>query len=63
MSALCALAATLFCATSLRAAATNWPLFGFDPARSSFNSSERTLTVGNVHRLHERWQISLGAVA
>ena len=50
-------------ATAARAAATNWPLFGFDPARSGFNSAERAITVGNVHRLHERWQISLGAVA
>jgi outer membrane protein assembly factor BamB len=38
-------------------------VFGYDPARSGFNSAERTLTVGNVHRLRERWQISLGAVA
>jgi outer membrane protein assembly factor BamB len=45
------------------APAANWPVFGFDPSRSGFNSSERALTVGNVHRLHERWQISLGAVA
>ncbi len=45
------------------ASAANWPLFGFDPARSGFNSAEHTITVGNVHRLHERWQISLGAVA
>ncbi len=50
-------------AAAARASATNWPLFGYDPARSSFNSAERTITVGNVHRLHERWQISLGAVA
>jgi len=50
-------------AAAARASAANWPLFGFDPARSGFNSAERTITVGNVHRLHERWQISLGAVA
>jgi outer membrane protein assembly factor BamB len=43
--------------------ATNWPLFGFDTARSGFNSDERTLTVGNVHRLHKQWQVSLGTVA
>jgi outer membrane protein assembly factor BamB len=47
----------------LPAAATDWPLFGYDPARSGFNAAERTLTVANVHRLRERWQISLGAVA
>jgi outer membrane protein assembly factor BamB len=58
-----ALAFGLASAATLRAAATNWPVFGYDPARSGFNSSERMLTVGNVHRLHERWQISLGSVA
>jgi outer membrane protein assembly factor BamB len=55
--------AGLSSATILPAAAVNWPLFGFDPARSSFNSAERAITVGNVHNLRERWQISLGAVA
>jgi outer membrane protein assembly factor BamB len=50
-------------AAALQAHATNWPVFGFDPARSGFNSAERTLTVANVHKLHERWQLSLGAVA
>ena len=50
-------------ATALRAAATEWPVFGYDPARSGFNSAERTLTVANVHRLRVRWQISLGAIA
>ena len=62
LSALAAIAA-LSSATSLPAAAENWPVFGYDPARSSFNSAEHMLTVANVHRLHERWQISLGAVA
>ncbi|MBV8068162.1 MAG: PQQ-binding-like beta-propeller repeat protein [Candidatus Eremiobacteraeota bacterium] len=57
------LASGLIFATLLPARAVDWPLFGFDPARSSFNSAERTLTVANVHRLRERWQISLGAVA
>jgi outer membrane protein assembly factor BamB len=55
--------AGLSSATILPAASANWPLFGYDSSRSSFNSAERTLTVGNVHRLRERWQISLGAVA
>jgi outer membrane protein assembly factor BamB len=45
------------------ASAATWPVFGYDPSRSGFNSSERTLTVANVHRLHARWQISLGGVA
>ncbi|HEY6326039.1 MAG TPA: PQQ-binding-like beta-propeller repeat protein [Candidatus Cybelea sp.] len=52
-----------FAAAASRAAATNWPLFGFDPSRSGFNSAERSITVGNVHRLHERWQAALGDVA
>ena len=43
--------------------AADWPVFGFDPARSGFNSAEKTLTVANVHNLRERWQISLGHVA
>lgn len=53
----------LLVAVSHPAFATNWPLFGFDTARSGFNSDERTLTVNNVHRLRKRWQVSLGAVA
>jgi outer membrane protein assembly factor BamB len=52
----------LFCITS-PARAVDWPVFGFDPARSSFNTAETTLTMGNVHRLREHWQISLGATA
>ncbi|MFY9720302.1 MAG: PQQ-binding-like beta-propeller repeat protein [Candidatus Cybelea sp.] len=55
--------AGLLPATLAPAAATDWPVFGFDPARSSFNSAERRITVGNVHRLHVRWQIALGNVA
>jgi len=58
---LLSLAFTSVCA--LQASAANWPVFGYDPARRGFNPAERTLTVGNVHRLHARWQISLGAVA
>jgi outer membrane protein assembly factor BamB len=58
-----AVVAGLLVATLHPAFATNWPLFGFDAARSGFNSDERTLTIGNVHRLHKRWQVSLGAVA
>jgi outer membrane protein assembly factor BamB len=58
-----AVVAGLTFAMLLPARAVDWPLFGYDPARSSFNSSERTLTVGNVHRLRARWQIALGSVA
>jgi outer membrane protein assembly factor BamB len=55
--------AGLLSAMLLPASATNWPLFGFDSARSGFNSAEHTLTVRNVHRLRERWQTPLGDVA
>src|SRR5580704_5259180 len=55
--------AGLLSATLLPAGATSWPVFGFDPARSGFNTAETTLTVGNVRHLRERWQIALGADA
>ena len=55
--------ATLLTSSLRPAAATDWPVFGFDPARSSFNSAEHTLTRANVHRLHARWQTALGDVA
>ena len=58
-----AVVAALIGATPLSSRAVDWPVFGFDPARSSFNTAETTLKVGNVHRLRERWQISLGGVA
>ncbi|MBV9232763.1 MAG: PQQ-binding-like beta-propeller repeat protein, partial [Candidatus Eremiobacteraeota bacterium] len=53
----------LAAASALPVSAANWPVFGYDPGRSGFNSTERTLSVGNVHRLHARWQIALGAIA
>jgi PQQ-like domain len=58
-----AVLAGLTSATIIPARADNWPVFGYDPSRSGFNSAERTLTVGNVHRLREKWQITLPAVA
>ncbi|HEV3090597.1 MAG TPA: PQQ-binding-like beta-propeller repeat protein [Candidatus Cybelea sp.] len=45
------------------AGGVDWPVWGFDPARSSFNPAERTLTAANVHNLRERWQTRLGDVA
>jgi outer membrane protein assembly factor BamB len=36
--------------------AIDWPVWGFDPARSDFNSFEHTLTVANVHELRMRWK-------
>ncbi len=55
-----AVASGILASMSVAARAADWPVFGFDPARSSFNSAERSLTVRNVHRLRERWQIPLG---
>ncbi len=55
--------AALIVATLLPARAVDWPVFGFDPARTNFNSSETTLTTGNVHSLRMQWQTSLGGVA
>jgi hypothetical protein len=49
-------------AARLPAAATDWPLFNFEPARSGFNSAEKTLTVANVHGLRIRWRSLLGDV-
>lgn len=49
--------------TLLPASATDWPVFGFDPARSGFNSAEHSLTRANVRRLHARWQTALGDTA
>lgn len=40
--------------------AVNWPVWGFDPGRSSYNSAERTLTTANVGKLQEQWKTSLG---
>jgi len=55
--------AGLTSAMFLPARAVDWPVFGFDPARSGFNSAETAINTGNVHRLRARWQISLGYVA
>lgn len=51
------LAAALACSLPVRA--TDWPVFGFDPARSGFNRDESTLTPGNVAQLRSRWQTVL----
>lgn len=58
-----AVLAGLVSTTLLPTSAADWPVFGYDPARSSFNTAEHKLTVGNVHNLRERWQISLGYTA
>jgi len=58
-----ALVATLLCAGAIPAAGANWPVFGYDPARSGVDGSQRILTAGNVGRLRTRWQTALGEVA
>jgi outer membrane protein assembly factor BamB len=58
-----ALLLALVSASREPAGATDWPVFGFDSARSSFNSAEKTLTRSNVRRLHAHWQTALGDVA
>lgn len=45
------------------AAAADWPVFGHDPARSGVDAGDTVLTINNVHRLHERWQIAFGSGA
>ncbi|MGC9992351.1 MAG: PQQ-binding-like beta-propeller repeat protein [Candidatus Cybelea sp.] len=40
-----------------------WPVWGFDPSRSNFNSAEQTLTVANVGQLRRQWRINLGDAA
>jgi outer membrane protein assembly factor BamB len=63
LAATCARFGGFAAAAPLGGGGVNWPLFGFDSARSGFNSAETTLTTANVHKLRERWQISLGSVA
>jgi len=45
------------------AAATDWPTFNVDSARSGFNPMEKMLTRRNVHLLRSRWRTLLGGVA
>ncbi len=40
----------------------DWPVWGFDPSRSNFNTAERTLSVANVAQLRAQWQTSLGTL-
>lgn len=41
----------------------NWPVFGFDSARSSAVYGDRALSVGNVAQLRLRWRASFDSVA
>ncbi|HKT38609.1 MAG TPA: PQQ-binding-like beta-propeller repeat protein, partial [Ktedonobacterales bacterium] len=41
----------------------DWPVFGFDIARSSVNAHETALNPGTVARLHRLWRVALPNVA
>jgi outer membrane protein assembly factor BamB len=49
--------------TAPTAGETDWPTWGYDPARSEQNSQETTLTRGNVAGLHRLWVAKLPGVA
>lgn len=44
-------------------ASQDWPRFGYDPARTSVNPAENTITAGNVANLRRLWQVALPATA
>ena len=48
---------------AIPAAASDWPMFGHDPARSSVDVGDTILTVANVAHLRTLWQVSYGTVA
>jgi outer membrane protein assembly factor BamB len=45
-----------------RAAAVDWPMYGFNPQRTGENPLETILTPATVGGLHELWNFNLGAV-
>ena len=61
LSGAAALAAFLLLAAP--ASATDWPTFGFDPARTNENPAERALGPGNVPSLREIWSTRLEGVS
>ena len=44
-----------------RSSAGNYPMFGYDPAHTHFNTQEHTLTPDNVSQLEQRWVMPVGA--
>jgi eukaryotic-like serine/threonine-protein kinase len=44
-----------------RSSPGNYPMFGFDPAHTHFNTQEHTLTPDNVSQLEQRWVMPVGA--
>lgn len=45
------------------ARASDWPVFGHDPARSGVDAGDRALSATMVGKLRERWQTTLDDVA
>jgi eukaryotic-like serine/threonine-protein kinase len=43
-----------------RSSPGNYPMFGFDPAHTHFNTQEHTLTADNVSKLEQRWVMPVG---
>jgi outer membrane protein assembly factor BamB len=41
----------------------DWPMFGRDPARSSYAAGETAISLGNINKLHRRWVADLDAPA
>ncbi|HZY98305.1 MAG TPA: PQQ-binding-like beta-propeller repeat protein [Candidatus Baltobacteraceae bacterium] len=60
----CVLIASLVLISSVTTArAEDWPVFAHDPSRTGVDVGGTAIDASNVHRLHMRWQISLGSVA
>ncbi|MBF6589587.1 MAG: PQQ-binding-like beta-propeller repeat protein [Ktedonobacterales bacterium] len=49
--------------TSVAPSAGDWLRFGFDPARSGVNPSERAISPATVGGMRQRWQVTLPDVA
>jgi glucose dehydrogenase len=43
------------------AQSVDWPTYGFEPGRSSYNPQELVLGVQNVAQLQQQWSADLGA--
>src|SRR5829696_2414183 len=38
----------------------DWPMYGHDASRTSYNPDETTISAGNVGQLVQRWQANVG---
>ena len=41
--------------------AGDWPMYGHDLQRTSYNAAENTISAGNVNQLTSRWQAYVGS--